>query len=402
YLSCASCHFDGGHDGRVWDFTQRGEGFRNTTALDGRAGMLHGNVHWTANFDEIQDFVNDIQNEFGGRGFLPPGEVANPPLGTPNAGRSQGLDDLAAYLASLAAERFGQSPFRTSSGQLTAEAALGAQVFANLSCGTCHPAATGYTDSTLGTATLHDVGTLRTSSGQRLGGPLTGMDTPTLLGLFQGAPYLHDGSAATLEEVFSAAGGTVYQVENGTLSGDAGLPGFPTFNEDSSAHGTLVLFGDPGARVTLGGIEGGSGGLGQLELRYWPASGGTFRLRVNGAPIEDRAFPAERGQFEWRRLRFSDVPLTAGATNTVEIELLARSSWQGIGLDDLTVATPEELARASSHRVALTLSAAERSQLVAYLMSLDRTDAGAPPNQNLVFADGFETGNAQAWSQALP
>ncbi|MEM1182527.1 MAG: PKD domain-containing protein, partial [Acidobacteriota bacterium] len=92
YISCASCHLDGGHDGRTWDFTQRGEGFRNTTALNGRGGVGQGNVHWTANFDEIQDFVNDIQNEFGGNGFLPAGETAHPPLGTPNGGRSQGLD----------------------------------------------------------------------------------------------------------------------------------------------------------------------------------------------------------------------------------------------------------------------------------------------------------------------
>ena len=28
YLSCATCHLDGGHDGRVWDFTGRGEGLR--------------------------------------------------------------------------------------------------------------------------------------------------------------------------------------------------------------------------------------------------------------------------------------------------------------------------------------------------------------------------------------
>jgi cytochrome c peroxidase len=24
YISCATCHVDGGHDGRVWDFTGRG------------------------------------------------------------------------------------------------------------------------------------------------------------------------------------------------------------------------------------------------------------------------------------------------------------------------------------------------------------------------------------------
>ena len=38
YLSCAACHNDGGHDGRVWDMTSLGEGLRNTVALRGRAG----------------------------------------------------------------------------------------------------------------------------------------------------------------------------------------------------------------------------------------------------------------------------------------------------------------------------------------------------------------------------
>ena len=44
YLSCASCHLDGGHDGQVWDFTGRGEGFRNTTTLLGQAGDRRGPV----------------------------------------------------------------------------------------------------------------------------------------------------------------------------------------------------------------------------------------------------------------------------------------------------------------------------------------------------------------------
>ena len=64
---------------------------------------------------------------------------------------------------------------------MTAEAIAGATVFANLGCAACH---TGdqLTDSELGPAPiLHAVGTLRTSSGQRLGGPLTGIDTPTRL-----------------------------------------------------------------------------------------------------------------------------------------------------------------------------------------------------------------------------
>lgn len=48
YVSCASCHFDGFEDGLVWDFFDRGEGFRNTTSLLGRRGTGHGRVHWSA------------------------------------------------------------------------------------------------------------------------------------------------------------------------------------------------------------------------------------------------------------------------------------------------------------------------------------------------------------------
>ena len=47
----------------------------------------------------------------------------------------------------------------------------------------------------------YDVGTLRSTSGGRLGGPLDGLDTPTLRGVVHTAPYLHDGSAATLLDV---------------------------------------------------------------------------------------------------------------------------------------------------------------------------------------------------------
>jgi hypothetical protein len=45
------------------------------------------------------------------------------------------------------------------------------------------------------------VGTLGPGSGQRLGGPLSGLDTPTLRDLWRTAPYLHNGSAATLRDV---------------------------------------------------------------------------------------------------------------------------------------------------------------------------------------------------------
>jgi hypothetical protein len=101
YMSCASCHADGGDDGMVWDFTQRGEGLRRTIALQGRQGLGHGRVHWSANFDEIQDFENDIRAAFGGTGFMSQADfdATSNPLGSPKAGRSAALDDLAAYLA---------------------------------------------------------------------------------------------------------------------------------------------------------------------------------------------------------------------------------------------------------------------------------------------------------------
>ena len=50
----------------------------------------------------------------------------------------------------------------------------------------------------------HDIGTLSVTSGQRLGGPLDGLDTPTLLGTWDSAPWLHDGSATTLQDAIEA------------------------------------------------------------------------------------------------------------------------------------------------------------------------------------------------------
>ena len=97
YLSCASCHLEGGGDGSVWDFTDRGEGLRNTISLRGRKGTAHGNLHWTANFDEVQDFENDIRGSFGGTGFLSNADFAatSAPLGSSKAGLSAELDALA-------------------------------------------------------------------------------------------------------------------------------------------------------------------------------------------------------------------------------------------------------------------------------------------------------------------
>ena len=204
YLTCATCHQDGGTDNRVWDFTERGEGLRNTTDLRSRRGTSQGFVHWSANFDEIQDFEHDIRNGFGGDGFLPDAAfnaaTRNTTLGDPKAGLSVELDALAAYVTSL--QKVGRSPYRTSEGDLTAEAKAGRALFAQLNCIACH-SGDAFTDSNT-SPNLHDVGTIKPGSGLRLGGPLSGIDAPTLRGLWRTAPYLHHGGATTLDDVLTA------------------------------------------------------------------------------------------------------------------------------------------------------------------------------------------------------
>ena len=192
YISCASCHNDGGQDGRVWDFTGFGEGLRNTITLRGHGGTAQGPVHWTGNFDEIQDFENQIHSLPAGTGLIA-GGTPNPPLGAPNGGRSIDLDSLADFVAFLT--HSDASPFKNEDGTLTASAQAGKLVFANNACANCHGGAQ-FTDSAINV--FHDVGTITSATGQRLGGPLPGLDTPTLRGVFNTAPYLHDGSAATL------------------------------------------------------------------------------------------------------------------------------------------------------------------------------------------------------------
>jgi hypothetical protein len=70
YMSCASCHAGGGHDGRTWDITSLGEGIRNTISLNGSSGTRFGALHWSSNFDEIQDFELQIEELNGGTGLI--------------------------------------------------------------------------------------------------------------------------------------------------------------------------------------------------------------------------------------------------------------------------------------------------------------------------------------------
>ncbi len=199
YISCAVCHSEGGHDGRTWDFSDAGEGLRNTIDLRGRGGLLHGNIHWTANFDEIHDFENDIREIFDGTGLLTDDQynltAGILDIANPKAGLSNRLDALASFVTSL--DSFSDSPHRESASQRGDAADRGHEVFRQANCAKCH-SGDEFTDSTR--QQFHNIGTVDADTGGRLGQALVanGLDTPTLRGLWDGAPYLHDGSAPDL------------------------------------------------------------------------------------------------------------------------------------------------------------------------------------------------------------
>jgi len=191
WISCNTCHIEGEHDGRTWKLQYLGEVpqgeqpiiTRNTTSLMGMIETYP--LRWSAEWDESADSEFSIRFEQFGSGLID-GDM-HPTLGLPNQGRSYDLDCLALYIDSLAAPAH--------SSVLNAAALRGQQIFesAQAQCSDCHPAPL-YTDMQ-----VHDVGTAD-GPGEWFG-PL--IDTPTLRFLYDSAPYLHDGSAASLYEVLT-------------------------------------------------------------------------------------------------------------------------------------------------------------------------------------------------------
>ena len=429
YISCASCHLDGGSDGRVWDFTGRGEGLRRTTDLRGRAGTGHGNVHWTGNFDEIQDFEHDIRGAFGGTGFLnlsPTDFAANHPSpASAKAGLSADLDALAAYVSSLDDSTVPRSPFRTAGGLLAPEAAAGRGTFLSLNCQQCHGGA-NLTDSAVtpvAATPLHAVGTASQLSGQRLGQSLAGLDTPTLRGLHTASSYLHHGQAATLAEVFRYAGGTLWLASQGELVGTAGV----TRENDTPAQGgggslrgawggsIVNVGGVPGNGVRFLYVDGGPGGPARLGLRHIFRGVGPGRLRVNGVEQAVQFLPQapDNGWMTsgWRWVT-AEVELEPGPVNLVEV-LRGMNEFADFQFNALLVSHAGDLAATLPHRVVDSLPAGTRNDLFAFLRSLDGTPVSLTPvvplTGSLMLAPGqvapFVTGPLEldlTFSRAVP
>jgi hypothetical protein len=159
-LACASCHPEGGEDGRVWRF--RGLGARRTQSLRGGV-MATAPFHWGGEMATMSDLLTEIFER----------RMSGPPL---TAADRQALGRWVDTVPLLPRARPADPDAAARGEQLFRAPAIG--------CATCHQ----------GTATTNnltmDVGT---------GGPL---QVPSLRGLRWRAPLMHDGCAPTIAARF--------------------------------------------------------------------------------------------------------------------------------------------------------------------------------------------------------
>mgnify|MGYP000933781603 CR=1 FL=1 len=165
-ISCASCHPGGSDDGTTWSFA---EGPRQTPPLWGGLSQTMP-YHWDQSLRDMGAIVDfTVKLRMGGEG-LPP----------------QDVESLQAFLDTI------PSPARPVVDQAAAN--RGAEIFFSeqARCATCH-SGSEFTDDL-----AWDVGTGR---GTTTGETRDLFATPTLRGIARSAPYFHNGSMATLEEL---------------------------------------------------------------------------------------------------------------------------------------------------------------------------------------------------------
>lgn len=210
WVACASCHVEGRSDAVVWRFKT---GPRDTPSNAGGSSAT-GPLLRTGLFGGVTDYWRVIIEEQGGDGAAFRDDPTLRPL----------LEALQRYV------NFG-IPLPVPPTTDPARVARGREIFHRpaVGCATCH-AGEAFTDSALGTAAaprLHDVGTCNTDPAwpdrphaAPDGAPREAcrFDTPGLRGLADSAPYLHDGSAATLRAVLERTRGRMGNIEG--LSSD--------------------------------------------------------------------------------------------------------------------------------------------------------------------------------------
>ena len=242
WSDCASCHTDGLTDNVTWIF---GTGPRQTLSLDAFFSKLNPAdqriSNWSAVMGSITDFNNNARGVQGGTGFAgdpPPADVFQHGI---TEGASESLDAMTLWVQTV------RTPILPAADDAAA-AANGALLFAQ-SCASCHGGAKwtksqvvydnnptfnadpnsgaapldpgltnalaqirSFSEGALTIDFLEPVGTFDAANpvelrGQGAQGTLAlgqlGFNVPSLLGLRYFAPYLHDGSAPTLDDVFA-------------------------------------------------------------------------------------------------------------------------------------------------------------------------------------------------------
>jgi cytochrome c peroxidase len=172
-FTCASCHPDGRSDHLVWDLTRDGIGnFKKTKSLLGvKDTAPYG---WHGSSPTLADRVTGTLQTLH----------RHEPSGTEVA-------DIVAYLQSLPPPR----PSPISPKDKPAVDRGRGLFLGKARCATCHR------PPTFQDGKLHDIGTRGPTDTQ------DAFDTPSLRGVSGAFPFLHDGRAPTLEEIFTKHNG---------------------------------------------------------------------------------------------------------------------------------------------------------------------------------------------------
>ncbi len=164
-VACASCHLEGGDDGRTWTFDT--SGLRRTQQL--RGGMLGTEpFHWDGDEADFSHLAHDVFEQ----------RMSGPKLTADQLAALGSWVDRIAVIAKAPGDAAA-----IARGKALFDDAQGA------GCITCH------NGPKLTNSAVVDVGT---------GGKFK---VPRLVGVIESAPFLHDGAAATLADRFSAVGG---------------------------------------------------------------------------------------------------------------------------------------------------------------------------------------------------
>jgi YVTN family beta-propeller protein len=236
--NCYNCHPDGRTDGVTWLFP---DGPRQTISMESTGehpqppgSHLNANgapllpsfkqrvLNYSAVRDEVQDFELNIRAVSGGQGLIRDGQGVFNLTPTANTGRDADLDALAAYVTR--GIRAPISPLRALNGHPPdPDIAKGRALFSAANCQQCHGgpnwtrsrvdftpppgAAETITDGQLARF-LVNVKSFSPNAFNEVRGVGTtivtahgalGFNVPSLLSVFAEAPYLHSGTAQTLE-----------------------------------------------------------------------------------------------------------------------------------------------------------------------------------------------------------